>query len=103
MPRDERLRPFDPAEINRRPNGRPALLDLRFRAQLLLDGVERGELRGADVIELDDVPAELGLHRRFGVLALFQLRERLGERLYESARRIPVEIAPLFLRSRILA
>src|SRR6267154_405104 len=91
------------------PNGRQALFDLRLRAQLadellhflllhpreqlLLDGVERGELHGTDVVELDDVPAELGLYRCFGVFPLFQLSERLGERLDERARRIPVEVA----------
>src|SRR5437879_13801785 len=86
---------------NRRPNGRPALLDFRLRAQLgdellhflllhpreqlLLDGVEGGELHGADIIELDDVPAELGLYRRFGVFPLFHLGKRLGESLTEGA------------------
>src|SRR5258706_232530 len=84
-----------------------AIVALRFlllhpRNQLLLDRVERGELQVADIVQLDDVPAELGLYRRFGVFPLFQLGERFGERLDESARRIPVEIAALFLRPRIL-
>src|SRR5437879_12804863 len=79
--------------------GDAVLLDLRFRTeladellhflllhpreQLLLDGVEGGELHGTDVIELDDVPAELGLYRRFGVFPLLQLGKRIGERLDE--------------------
>src|SRR5216117_2667379 len=97
---------------------RPTLLYLGFRAQLAnellhflllhpreqlrLDGVERGELHGTDVIELDDVPAELSLYRCFGVFPLFQLGKRLGERLDESGRGIPVEVAALVLRARVL-
>src|SRR5437879_8504384 len=98
--------------------GDAVLLDLRFRTeladellhflllhpreQLLLDGVEGGELHGADVVALDDVSAELGLNRRLGVFPLFQLRKRFGERLDEGPRGIPVEVAALVLRARIL-
>src|SRR5690349_24567453 len=46
--------------------------------ELVLDLVELGDLALALVLELDDVPAELRLHR-IGDLAFFQLEGRRGE------------------------
>ena len=57
---------------------------------------------GAHVVQLDDVPAELALHRGLGVFSLLQLRQRIGEGLDVGGRRIPVEFAALVSGSRIL-
>src|ERR1039457_2163766 len=50
-----------------------ALLDLRLHVG------QRRELRFASVLELDDVIAELRLHRLLRVFTLLQLYHRLGE------------------------
>src|SRR5215831_14275166 len=73
-----------------------ALLELRF------DLVVARDLRIADVIDFDDVPAELRLHRRGRELALRGGNHRIGERLDEVRRRVPVEIAPVGLRASVL-
>ena len=75
---------------------RQALLDLR------LDVGQRRELRGARVLEPDDVIAELRLHRLVGVLALLQLDHRLRELGHVGARRREVEVAAVLGRARIL-
>ena len=60
------------------------LLQLLVRHQHLeaiLDVIECGRGAFTRVFEQDHVPAELGLHRFFGVAAFFQLDEDIGERL----------------------
>ena len=47
------------------------------------------------------MPAELRLHRLRRELALRRLHHRVAERLYETRRRIPVQVATLVFRPRI--
>src|SRR5262245_8524008 len=67
-------------------------LRLHALRELRLDLVEARDLRVANVIDFDHVPAELRLHRRRRELAFRQSDHRIGERLHEVRRRIPVEI-----------
>ncbi len=46
--------------------------------------------------------AEIALHRRLGVLALFEPGERVGERLDVVVRRGPAEVAAVVLGARVL-
>src|SRR6185369_1807348 len=98
---------------------RPALVDLRLRAQLaqqrldprlrkllpdpLLDFVQRRDPGRAHVIELDDVVAEPGAHRYFGRLAFVEPDHRLGELPVVVAGRVPVQVAAAVLVARVLA
>ena len=79
-----------------------SMLALHPLLELRLHLVERRHLGVADVVDLDHVPAELRLHRHRRELALRQLDHRVRERLHEVARRVPVEVAAVGLRARIL-
>ena len=63
---------------------------------------KRRHLGVADVLDHDHVPAELRLHRLRRELALRRRDHRVAERLDEVGRRVPVEVAALVLRARIL-
>ena len=48
-----------------------------------LNATVREYPRGAHIVELNDVVAEIALHRRRRVLALFECDHRIGEGLHE--------------------
>ena len=87
------------------------LLDLGFLEQFFLEGlqltllqgfldlrldfVQRRQLGRADVVDLDHVPAAVGLDRILGNLAFLQVHEAGREFLREGSRRSPVQVAAI--------
>jgi MFS family permease len=63
--------------------------------------IETGFLRGAYIVEFDDVKTEVRLHRLLWVFAFFQCSHRVGEGFYKKVRRGPVEIAAVYLRQSV--
>ena len=96
---------------NRRSSG--LLFDLRLRHQAIGVGLEflrlhdlleslahlvKGRRRHfAHVLEADDVPAVLGLHRLVRVFALLQRQHRVGKWLHDAIRRQPADVAAIGL------
>src|SRR6185295_904124 len=64
--------------------------------------LERRNLGIANVVDLDDVPAELRFNRSGRELALWQGYHRVSERLDEIGRGIPVQIAAVGFRAGVL-
>src|SRR5437899_3077395 len=77
-------------------------LSLHSLLQLRLYFLEAWDFGVADVVELNNVPAELRLHRRGRELALLQRDHGVAKRLYEIRRRIPIEIAAVGLGAGVL-
>src|SRR6185437_17171737 len=78
------------------PRAARVLLELRFHF------VEGRELRIANVLDLDHVPAELRVHGLGAELAFRKRLDRIAEWLHEVGGRAPTELTALVLRSRIL-
>ena len=70
--------------------------------QLLQLGFQRFKTQRAFVVEADDMPAEVGLHRRFRELALFQLGHCRGEFRHIGFGAGPVKLPPIGRRTGVL-
>jgi hypothetical protein len=68
---------------------------LQLLEDLAAHCLERRDFCLAGVVQTDDVPAELGFHRRLGVLAFLQAGQRFGKFLDEVVGVGPVQIAAL--------
>ena len=69
------------------------MLALHQHLHAVLGLFEGGRSGGARVFQLDDVPAELALHRGFGHLTGLQREDCIGERLDHRVQREPAEVA----------
>src|SRR6266702_3484461 len=78
------------------------LLLLHLLRDLSLHLLERRRRRLPHIIDADDMPAKLRMHRRIRHLAFLQLLRGSGKLRHISLRIRPVEVATILARSRVL-